>query len=57
MIETYQDLPDASNDEVIEFLREQIIVVLKAGKKNYAVVVAAFNTILNEVSSRMVEKK
>ena len=52
-IETYQDLPNATNEEVIEFLRDQIIIILKKGKVNRRIIIAAFNEILNEIKRRM----
>lgn len=53
MIETYQDLPKATNKEVVAFLREQIFVVINKAKVNYKVIVACFNTILKEVEKRL----
>ena len=52
-IETYEDLPNASNEEVFEFLREQIWVVLDKADLKRKIFIAAFNTILNEVKKRM----
>lgn len=54
-IETYQDLPNATNEEVLDFLREQIMVVLKNAGKNHKIVVACFNTILAEIKKRLKE--
>jgi hypothetical protein len=55
MIETYEDLPDASNDEVMDFLAEQIDVVLRKADMKRRIFVACFNTILAEVRKRMGE--
>ena len=53
MIETYEDLPQATNKEVIDFLREQIFVVMKKADMSRKIFVACFNTILNEISQRL----
>ncbi len=52
-IETYEDLPNASNKEVISFLREQINVILKKANLNWKIIVACFNEILNEIEKRL----
>lgn len=53
MLETYEDLPDASNEELMDFLREQINVVLKKADMSRRIFVACFNTILKEVEGRL----
>lgn len=56
-IETYEDIPKASNKEVIDFLREQIFVVLEKANMNRRIFVVAFNTILNDIEKRLEDLK
>lgn len=53
MIETYEDLPKATNKEVLDFLREQINVILKKADMNRKIFIACFNTILLEIEKRL----
>ena len=52
-IETYEDIPTASDDEVMEFLREQIHVILDVAGEKRRIIVAAFDEILNDVKRRL----
>lgn len=54
-IEYYQDLPNASDEEVIEFLREQIHIVIEKYPMR-AVINACFNTIIGEIKRRLESK-
>ena len=54
-VETYEDLPFASDYVLVEFLREQIYTVLKNTGTNSQIIVGAFNTILAEVRKRLLE--
>ena len=53
MIETYEDLPNATNKEVLDFLKEQLNIVLKKADMNRRIFIACFNTILKEIEERM----
>ena len=53
MIETYEDVPRASDKEVMEFLRKQIHVVLEKADMKRRIFVAAFDTILGDVKRRL----
>ena len=56
-IETYEDIPEASDNEVVEFLREQIWVVLEKADMKRKIFIAAFNTILNDINKRLASKE
>lgn len=53
MIETYEDLPEATNEELIEFLREQIYIFMEKANLKRKIFVAAINEILKEVEKRL----
>lgn len=54
-LETYEQLPDLSNKVLMEFLREQIDIILRKADMNKRIFVACFNTILSEVEKRLKE--
>ena len=54
VIETYEDIPNATDEEVLKFLREQIFVVLKKADMNRRIFVACFDTIISEIGKRLV---
>jgi len=53
VLETYQDLPDATDKEVMDFLREEIYFIMEKANMKKRIFVAAMNTILNEVEKRL----
>ena len=53
LFETYEDLPNLSNHEVMEFLRSQIYIILRKAKLNNRVLIACFNEILKDIEKRM----
>jgi len=53
VLETYQDLPNATNKELMDFLREQIDVALEKADMKRKIFVACYNEILKEVERRI----
>jgi hypothetical protein len=51
--ETYEELPNATNKELVDFLREQIFVVLEKADLKRKIFVACFNTIIAEIENRL----
>ena len=51
--ETYQELPQATNEELMDFLDEQINIVLIKAKMNNRIFRACFNEILKEINKRL----
>jgi len=51
--ETYEDIPGATDGEVMDFLHEQILIVLKKANLNKRIFIAAFNTILADIRRRL----
>lgn len=52
-IETWNDLPKATNKELIQFLRKQIHIILVKAQSNYKIVVVALDDILKEIEKRL----
>jgi hypothetical protein len=52
-LKTYQDLKYASNKDLIDFLREQIFIVLKKANMDKNIFVACFNEIIKVIEKRL----
>ncbi len=52
-IETYEDIPNATDDEVMKFLREQIHIILEASDNKKKILVSAFDEILKDIKRRL----